>query len=286
MDTHLDRLCAWTGAARARPGARIQSLWSGYGEVRRVALVGADVDTVVVKHVRPPADAHPRKLRSYQVERRWYLDWAPHCSPEARVPRCFGAWSDGRESVFALEDLGAADLAPRTLGLSATDARSVLRWLAHFHAGHLGCAPDGLWAQGTYWHLATRQQELQRMAPGALKRDAAALDAQLRAARFQTLVHGDAKAANFCFSRDGRTVAAVDFQYVGGGPGVRDVAYLLEGFGWLRGDPSALLDHYFECLRDALGPAHRADADALEAEWRGLYPVAQRDFERFLAGWR
>jgi aminoglycoside phosphotransferase (APT) family kinase protein len=284
MHTHLDRLCAWTGARSARPQARIQSLWSGYGEVRRIALQGAAVDTVVVKHVKPPVDAHPRKLRSYQVERCWYQDWAPRC--DARVPAFFGAWSDGTESVFALEDLGAAQLAPRRMGLSPSDARSVLRWLARFHACFLGCDPVGLWPQGTYWHLATRQLELQRMPDGPLKRDAAALDAQLRGARFQTLVHGDAKPANFLLSRDGETVAAVDFQYVGGGPGIRDVAYLLEGFGWLRGDRGALLDHYFACLLRSLGPAHRPHAAALETEWRGLLPVAQRDFERFLAGWR
>ncbi len=77
-------------------------------------------------------------------------------------------------------------------------------------------------------------------------------------------------------------MAAVDFQYVGGGSGVKDVAYLLHG-AVSAGEERAFLDAYFAKLRAALPTG--VDADALEAEWRGLYPIAARDFERFLAGW-
>ena len=139
-----------------------------------------------------------------------------------------------------------------------------------------------MWPIGTYWHLATRTDELAAIRDPALRALAPVLDAQLTAARFQTLVHGDAKEANFCFSRDGRTVAAVDFQYVGRGCGIKDVAYLLHGH-----PPAAIaaaLDRYFAHLRAAL--AADTDADALEAEWRALFPIAQHDLQRFLAGWR
>jgi Ser/Thr protein kinase RdoA (MazF antagonist) len=155
-----------------------------------------------------------------------------------------------------------------------------LAWLASFHACFLGEKPNGLWKVGTYWHLATRQEELAVTA----KRDAdlaaraPEIDRALNAARFRTFVHGDAKPANFCFGGD--RVAAVDFQYVGGGVGVKDVAYLLHG------EPNArrALDTYFRLLRERL-PSD-VDGAALEEEWRALYPVAVTDFDRFLSGWR
>jgi len=81
------------------------------------------------------------------------------------------------------------------------------------------------------------------------------------------LIHGDAKAANFCYSADFRSVAAVDFQYVGKGVGVVDLAYFLGSC--LNGEEletkgQALLDHYFNSLSTA---------------------IAWADFERFLQGW-
>lgn len=267
--TPSERVRALTGAESVVWGRRLQSLWSGYGEVVRVRVDGVPR---VVKHVQPPADAHPRKLRSYQVERAWYLQHAPRCADVCRLPACFGAWSDGTESLFLLEDLDAAGFAERRSRLSPDELGHCLGWLARFHATFLHQPPTDLWEVGTYWHLATRQDELRAMTDLDLRDAAPTLDAALRGARFRTLVHGDAKPANFCFGPDG--VAAVDFQYVGGGPGIKDVAYLL----WGAPDPDAALDLYFDALR-------AAGAGAAEPEWRALYPTAVRDFERFLDGW-
>ncbi len=159
------------------------------------------------------------------------------------------------------------------------------------HATFLGDAGEGLWECGTYWHLETRPDEMARLAneDPALWTAADAIDARLRAASFQTLVHGDAKLANFCFSTDGASVAAVDFQYVGRGCGMKDVAYFI---GSCFGDAECeartpeLLDFYFGVLRDALETRGTdVDADRLEAEWRVLFPVAWTDFHRFLKGW-
>ena len=189
----------------------------------------------------------------------------------------------------------------RSNNLDERGAEACLRWLACFHANFLGAEPEGLWQIGTYWHLATRQDEHRTMGDEfGLKRAAAALDQRLNSCRFRTLVHGDAKPANFCFSRDRGRVAAVDFQYVGGGCGVKDVCYLMSAMGGWRGPDEAterrLLDFYFRELRAAAqsspprggaagGGAAPVDLDGLEREWRELYPLAAADYYRFLAGW-
>jgi len=121
-------------------------------------------------------------------------------------------------------------------------------------------------------------------------RDAAPiLDSMLNNCHYKSLIHGDAKLANFCFANDGSAVAAVDFQYVGGGCGMKDVAYLL---GSCLSDrehkayENDLLDYYFTVLKQALTRhASTLDPAALEIEWRSLLPVAQADFYRFLVGW-
>ena len=143
----------------------------------------------------------------------------------------------------------------------------------------------GLWPIGTYWHLATRPEEFSAMPAGDLKNAAAAIDGKLNDARFQTLVHGDAKLANFCFSQS-NDVAVVDFQYVGGGCGMKDFAYFISSCfsdSECEQRESSLLDAYFGYLRAAI--SDQKLAAAVEEEWRMLYPFAWADFYRFLAGW-
>lgn len=299
------------GAERVRFLERLQVLWGGYGELWRVALEGGAAATAIVKWVEAPARgsgrSHRRKLRSYEVERSWYRHHAPRCGAEpfrnepsrnerSRNERCEGEcrvpgflvdWQRGNRSLLVLEDLDAAGYSGRRSRLGDKELNSCLRWLAHFHAAHLGRAPDGLWPVGTYWHLATRPEELADLDHLLLRGVAPRLDARLNQARFQTLVHGDAKVENFCFGRD--CVAAVDFQYVGGGVGVKDVAYFLSSClppaDWERRAP-ACLDRYFTELRRTLhGRSPAVDGEALEQEWRDLYPVAWADFYRFLLGW-
>lgn len=275
-----------TGASSVGELDALETLWGGYGQILRAPVEGLDAPSVIVKHVTPGPGrgrSHERKLRSYDVERAFYTEHTPRLE-RARVARCFAAERTSDGWRFLLEDLNAAGFDGRRGALRGDETDLCLEWLARFHATFLGMKPEGLWKVGSYWHLATRPDELAAIRDKALRSAASRLDAALRGAKFRTLVHGDAKPANFCFGR--AEVAAVDFQYVGGGCGMRDVAYLLFGRrGWGAGDDGAapLLDAYFAHLRDALAPD--VDADALEAEWRGLYPIARADFHRFLAGW-
>jgi len=291
-----------TGASRVEHWQEVQSLWSGYGQIVRCALAGSDVASVIVKHVRWPTTqrhprgwstsrSHERKARSYQVESAWYREYADRCDDSCRVPRCLGLENDGDEVFMVLEDLNTAGFDARRRHLSDEDLLACLSWLAHFHATFMQVQPVGLWETGTYWHLATRPDELQvlRDRAPAIADAAPILDAMLSASPFQTWVHGDAKVANFCFAEDRSAVAAVDFQYVGGGCGMKDVAYFLSSC--LDEDAcerreSELLAFYFQALRQGISRrAVAIDVDALESNWRALYPVAWTDFFRFLEGW-
>jgi len=302
-----------TGADVALPGERIQELWSGYGELRRYTLRGAVATNVVVKRVRAGDDpdgaasaegghprghprgwgsarSHQRKLGSYRVEAAFYREFAPRCGEAARVAKCWLADTETQPWCLVLEDLDAAGYSERHTRLRGPQLQPCLEWLAEFHAIFLGAAPEDLWPTGTYWHLDTRPDELAAMAPDdPLRRAAPALDARLRACASPTLVHGDAKVANFCFDQHGTSVAAVDFQYVGGGCGIQDVAYFL-GSCLDEDECQRSADRHVADYAAALEAAlvrHQPAVDpaAVAAEWVALYPVAWADFCRFLAGW-
>jgi len=284
-----------TGAKTAVKRQAIQRLWSGYGEIARYALTGGVYDSVVVKHVQLPEGkavgdlSHQRKVRSYQVETVWYDRWAGRCNGVCRVAHGLACADYGGEVVMVLEDLDAAGYSRRRRRVSECDIVTCLRWLAEFHANFLGEAPEGLWPIGSYWHLDTRPDEWLVLDDPPLKRAAAAIDRALKASPYQTLIHGDAKLDNFCFADHGVGVAAVDFQYVGGGPGIKDVAYFIDSClppAECERRETELLDVYFAELRRSLHTHGKtAKAEALIADWRALYPVAWTDFHRFLKGW-
>lgn len=266
----------------------LQSLWGGYGRIlRRRDSEGSRI----VKDIRWPAGpgdaSHLRKLRSYQVEAHWYRSWAARVPESCRIAACLNIDSRPDGTVLELEDLDAAGFHRRSSRLGREDLLASVSWLARFHAAFLGASPDGLWKEGSYWHLATRRQELESMPEGPLREAASDLDRRLSRARFRTIVHGDAKPDNFCLGRPGQ-LAMVDFQYAGGGCGMRDLAYLLDcHLDDAIDDASTapLLDAYFKAFRPALPAAHLPLAERIEDEWRTLFPVAWLDFQRFLQGW-
>jgi len=281
-----------TGASALIGQENIQDLWSGYGKIMRVRLKGADIDNVVIKHVKASASSkhprgwntdigHQRKVKSYQVETNWYSKYSKHSL--ARLPECLAVKTQDDEVLIVLEDLDTAGFPLRKRTVNWEEIAACLEWLAKFHASYLDKAPDGLWQVGTYWHLKTRPQELAALTDNKLKEAAPLIDQKLNTCQFKTFVHGDAKLANFCFGKAGQ-VAGVDFQYVGGGCGMKDVAYFI-GSCLYEEDcerlETQILDTYFDHLHNALGKRN----ETLEKEWRALYRVAWADFHRFLKGW-
>ncbi|WP_163715556.1 oxidoreductase family protein [Mangrovibacterium lignilyticum] len=299
-DHFLETIKKSTGAEELGKTENIQNLWSGYGKIIRYHLKNAPMKSVIVKHVRlldggkNPRGwnsnlSHERKLKSYRVESFWYEKYSNKCDDQCRVAKCLAIETYDDEVLMVLEDLNEAGFPKRKDRTSWAEVELCLDWLANFHATFLGVEPEGLWETGTYWHLETRPEELDVLKDMELKGAAETIDKTLKDATFKTLVHGDAKLANFCFSPDAKAVAAVDFQYVGGGCGMKDVAYFI-GSCMLEEDceilESQILNTYFIALQQALKKQQKeVDFVALEKEWRALYHVAWTDFHRFLKGW-
>ncbi|WOT06875.1 phosphotransferase [Shewanella youngdeokensis] len=289
----------------------IQSLWSGYGEIARYQIrppLTGRKGAFVVKHIQPPKvenhprgwsgeTSHQRKISSYNVEAHFYQYWANNIKPKCALPQYIGQANLSKSSfakMIVMSDLDYEGFPRRLATASVEQAKVCLRWLAQFHAINLQYQPDATWPQdlwpiGSYWHLSTREAEHKSMQDSPLKQAAAILDEKLNSINFKTLVHGDAKIANFCFSTDLTKVAAVDFQYVGGGCGVKDVIYFLGSClneAVLSQEFDQLIDYYFTELNSALSKTKMAKhINHVEQEWRPLVCIAWADFERFLAGW-
>lgn len=302
----------------------IQTLWSGYGACFRAILELHDAKTtegplpVVVKCASPnDATQHPRgwssitghqrKLKSFAIENNFYNHIQPFTNELCKTPRSIAVETKENKTLLVMEDLGATGYSETTLSLCVTQAKVVLHWLAEFHATFIGRRaslnvkkPDGenveVWREGTYWHLNTRHDEYNAMPSSELKTRAQEISTLLANSKYQTLLHGDAKVANFCFTPHYTQCAAVDFQYVGFGAGVKDVAYFL-GSALSDNDQRLFRDRclnvYFTALERALKrqcansktSITEEEIPLIVNEWRSLYSFACADFHRFLAGW-
>ena len=291
-------ICQATGASSLYEMEEVQSLWSGYGKILRIGLVGSTYKSVVVKYIKSgEVSIHPRgwdtdfshqrKVKSYEVESEWYSNWSFRCNESCRVPNCLAIESFENEVLIVLEDLSETQFCETRVAVSSIEIQACLTWLAGFHARFMKEEPGNLWKQGTYWHLNTRPDELAKMKDSPLKENAFLIDEKLYQSSFKTIVHGDAKLANFCFTKDGCRSAAVDFQYVGGGCGMKDAAYFLGSCLTEEECDSQVpvyLDFYFKALAQNLDNDKFYFQD-IESEWRELFPFAWADFHRFLKGW-
>lgn len=301
MEKHIERkVLNCTKAKEIDKTEVIQSLWSGYGQIIRCFLKGSNYKSVVVKHIKlPEVNKHPRgwntnvsherKLKSYNVEIEFYKSWNKRCNSFCYIPDCLYIENLESEALIILEDLDNSGFTERKSSANINEIQLCLSWLANFHASFMDHSPRHLWKVGTYWHLETRPDEWNALTDIPLKDTAGLIDETLNNCKFQTFVHGDAKLANFCFSLNGKKVAAVDFQYVGGGCGIKDVVYFLGSC--LHGDDCEkleieLLNFYFRKLTLALTEkGDIVNIKEIEQEWRQLYPIAWTDFHRFIKGW-
>lgn len=260
----------------------IQELWSGYGSLNRITTEKSSIIQKLIniskgkEHPRGwDTDlSHQRKAKSYDVETYWYKNYNQEI-PFAYTPRYLASGEHEAQQYLILEDLKDKGFIPKS-SIGEDEIKLCLKWLAKFHRHYMNHDPVGLWEVGTYWHLETRPDEFSAIKDVELKKAAPLIDKRLNEAKFKSYVHGDAKLANFLFSKN--EVAAVDFQYVGGGVGIKDLAYFLSSIYYeedLAKFEKKWLDFYFTELA----------MPEVESEWRELYPYAWCDFYRFLKGW-
>jgi hypothetical protein len=271
----------------------IQNLWSGYGKLLRVKT---DKKSVIIKKIKFPSKldhprgwnsetSHNRKIKSYLVEMNWYKNFN-HNLLNAYTPRYIISGQVNDIQYLILEDLADKCFIPKST-ITWEEIKRCLKWLAIFHSRNLGANTEGLWDIGTYWHLDTRLDELDALTDKDLKISAKKINLKLNDAKFQTIVHGDAKLTNFLFSPE--AVSAVDFQYVGGGVGVKDLSYFLSSIysnDKIIKNEEECINYYFQEFKHSLSLFHPSvEASLVELEWRELYPFAAVDFYRFLRGW-
>ncbi|KAL1412988.1 phosphatidylinositol N-acetylglucosaminyltransferase gpi19 [Vanrija albida] len=220
---------------------------------------------LILKLVAPPDgsssdEGHRRKMLSYAVEQHFYAAVVPalNLPPEVGVARVLATSADGAVATV-LEDLRQRyPVAGEHRGeLSERQVDAALLWLARFHSASRGYGRGKLaafvrpplveteekkevWLNGGYTYLATRMSEfasLQRGrgewrvlaevdGAGNSPASLAALFLEPRGRAFESLIHGDVKSENLFASAAGDRVAFFDFQYVGLGLGVCDLAKL------------------------------------------------------------
>lgn len=275
----------------------LQELWGGYGELLRLFF---ENKSIIVKHIKLPKPtdhprgwntnlSHQRKLHSYEVEVNWYENFSKNSDDRCYIPKGLKTFQTKNEWLIVMEDLAELGFVSTTMYANENHLKSSLFWLANFHGKHLDKKSEVLWKIGTYWHLDTRPDELKVLEDKRLKKYASLIDEELNSCKYQTIVHGDAKLANFCFNKDATKCAAVDFQYVGHGCGMKDLIYFISSAVYpedCQEFQEWILDTYFSELKKAVEYYEKSiDFDELEKEWRALYSIAWADFQRFIKGW-
>ena len=314
----------------------ITSLWAGYGEVNSIVVncprskSGSTKIPLIIKRVTPPSNSssvgNQRKIRSYHIEAYFYDTIAPSIlklnddgilSCPIAIPYSIEKTEEDEESpsfTFVLSDLTDEYSEYSSYpGLSIEQTKAAISWLAAFHAifyknnTSTSTTVDNakIWAEGGYWHLKTRLDELAQISSSSsssnqrmFHNSAFAIDERMNAnANSLTLVHGDFKEANILFGKE--KCAVVDFQYCGRGYGAKDLVMLivssvsgriLDSNSNQMGGEDGLLRFYADELRRNLVSIGELDSDEIEkvASFDILkmqYELALVDYVRFMMGW-
>ena len=233
------------------------------------------------------ASRHIAKLvRNYELEISWYRDLAAESG--VNCPACYHAEiaDNGIDFALLLADVAPAGQGDQLAGASETDLLAAIDELAILHAAYwnspkldqlawlgYGSANKELVRQmlpGLY--AGFRERYAGRLSEVILQmgdRLAAGIGQYLdHEPHALTIVHGDYRLDNLLFAPDARAII-VDWQTVGRGSGLADLAYLI---GTSIADPAARaegeeawLNHYLHRLAEH---GAKADATAAREEYR------------------
>jgi len=244
---------------------------------------------MIMKYISPPApnrnrpqnEGHLRKILSYQIEQYFYTHLAPQMPSNIAVASCLFSIDDkscSNATAMIMTDLSQNFPVPgEKCGLlNKTQVYAAIDWLATFHGFWWSkahsfdrsklCRPPlehfeqtkstkmdgGVWLNGGYTYLATRQDEYHGLSTSNSEWHAPLCTPLIRfegqptvaeivarflapsvnnsnggpISKYETLIHGDVKSENLFTTAHGDAVAFFDFQYVGLGLGVCDLAKL------------------------------------------------------------
>jgi hypothetical protein len=316
-----------------------------------ISLILKYISPPVTNVNRPQKEGHLRKILSYQIEQYFYTHLAPQMPEHIAVASCLSSTehrSGSNSTAMIMTDLCQSFpiAGEKRSELNKTQVYAAIDWLAAFHGfwwektktfdrstlcrpplehfeGHKSTMTDeGVWLNGGYTYLATRQDEYLDLSASNSEwcellcvpftdLDSQPTIAELAArflapsansnlegpvSKYETLIHGDVKSENLFTTARGDAVAFFDFQYVGLGLGVCDLAKLFtcslpermlssDAISTDKGDlkmgkgEKELLRHYLDKIRQVSGKQY---------EWNVFvrhWETALVDWLRFQASW-
>ena len=274
----------------------IQNLWSDYGQIasledsvtnKKFIIKQINLEKISTSHPKGwnTNTSHQRKVKSYLNEINWYKNYSQ--SFQNKIPTYYDSYIGEKTLLLLLNDIRQQEFFPFK-NYEQIHIRLCIEWLAELHAYFINSPQIENFEKGNYWHLQTRKDEYNQMCDQKLKSIASTIDKKINKLTFETIIHGDAKIANFHYNQNTNQVMAYDFQYIGKGCGLEDIIYLLSST--LSSDDlylyaDELIQYYFSLLESKLHKLSDKDISALLTEWNNLIPFIWADFNRFLNGW-